>query len=94
MFGQHEEVASNDACLALPISSLLERKYSYMNIYVVASVLGDSGTAVKARNSVALIVETENNTELILETSVSISHPSAITGGRFIPGVPVLFSSM
>ena len=42
----------------------------------------------------ALIVGTENDTEIILEPSVSISHPSAITGGRFIPGVPVPYRTV
>ena len=42
----------------------------------------------------ALIVGTENDTEIILEPSVSISHPSAITGGRFIPGAPVPYRTV
>ena len=88
VFGQNEEESSNDAYLALPIISLPEGK-SYE--YIVASMRGDSGTAAQAKDSVALIVGTKNDTEIILEPSVVISHPYAPnqTGGDFISGTPV-----
>ena len=87
VFGQHEEVASNDAYLALPVIALPAGK---LYEYIVASTLGDSGTYVRAMDSVALIVGTENDTEVILEPSVVIPHPFAtITGRYFIPGTPV-----
>ena len=81
VFGQNEEISSNDAYLALPII-LLPAGKSYE--YIVASIRGDSGTATQARDSVALIVGTKNDTEIILEPSVVISHPYA-SGGNFIP---------
>ncbi len=88
VFGQHEEVASNDAYLALPIISLpAVRSYEY----IAASIFGDSGTVPQAKDSVALIIGTENDTEIILEPSVLIRHPFAPAdfGFRFIPGTPV-----
>ena len=87
VFGQHEEVASNDAYLALPIISLpAGRSYEY----IAASIRGDSGTVAQAKDSVALIIGTENDTEIILEPSVIISHPFAPTQPvGFIPGTPV-----
>ena len=93
VFGQHEEVASNDAYLALPII-LLPAGRSYE--YIAASILGDSGTVSQAKDSVALIIGTENDTEIILEPSVIIRHPfaPALTGGQFIPGTPVQFRTV
>ena len=90
VIGQHEEVASNDAYLALPI---IPRPVGTSYEYIAASILGDSGTVAQAKDSVALIVGTEDDTEIILEPSVLITHSfapaPAQTGGRFIPGVPV-----
>ena len=93
VFGQHEEVASNDAYLALPII-LLPTGRSYE--YIAASIFGDPGTNAQDKDSVALIIGTENNTEVILEPSVVIIHPfaPAATGGRFIPGAPVQFRNI
>ena len=85
VFGQNEEVASNDAYLALPIISLpAGRSYEY----IAASIFGDSGTVGQSKDSVALIIGTENDTEIILEPSVPITHPFAPIR-QFIPGVPV-----
>ena len=93
VFGQNEEIASNDAYLALPIVSLPAGN-SYE--YIVASILGDSGTARQAKDSVALIIGTQNDTEIILEPSVLITHPfaAAQTSGVFIPGIPVQFRTV
>ena len=87
VFGQHEEVASNDAYLALPVISLpAGRSYEY----IAASILGDSGTIGQAKDSVVLIIGTENNTEIILEPSVPISHSFApANSGVFFPGAPI-----
>ena len=87
VFGQHEEVASNDAYLALPII-LLPAGRSYE--YIAASIFGDAGTVAQAKDSVTLIIGTENDTEITLEPSRTIRHPlaPAVTRGRFIPGVP------
>ena len=86
VFGQNEQVASNDAYLALPII-LLPAGTPYE--YIAVSVRGDSGTAQQAKDSVALIIGTENDTWLIVEPSVVIQHPFASqTGGNFIPGTP------
>ena len=93
VFGQNEEVASNDAYLALPIISLpAGRSYEY----IAASIFGDSGTVTQAKDSVALIIGTENDTEIILEPSVLIRHHFAPTqsGGTFIPGLPVQFRTV
>ena len=93
VFGQNEEVASNDAYLALPvISQPAGTSYEY----IAASILGDSGTAAQAKDSVALIIGTENDTEIILEPSTIISHPfaPALTGNQFIPGAPVQFRAV
>ena len=87
LFGQHEEVGSSDAYLGLPVISR-PRGSSYE--YIVASVLGYSGSARQTKHSVALIVGTENDTEIILEPSVVIRHPFATrSGGRFGPGASV-----
>ena len=93
VFGQHEEVASNDAYLALPVISLpTGRSYEY----IAASILGDAGTVQQDKDSVALIIGTENDTEIILEPSVVIRHPFApvATGNQFIPGIPVRFRTI
>ena len=84
VFGQHEETASNDAYLALPII-LLPAGRSYE--YIAASIFGDSGTNLQAKVSVALIIGTENNTKIILEPSVPIAHTFAQLG-FFRPGIP------
>ena len=88
VFGQNEEVASNDAYLALP---LISRPAGSSYEYIAASVRGDSGTAQQAKDSVILVVGTENDTEIILEPSVLINHPfaSPLTGNNFIPGTDV-----
>ena len=92
VYGQNEEVASNDAYLALPIVS---RPAGSSYEYIAASILGDPGTAAQDKDSVALIIGTENDTEIILEPSVTISHPFATqTGGRFIVGAPVQFRTV
>ena len=93
VFGHHEEISSTDAYLALPII-LLPAGRSYE--YIAASLLGDSGTVARASDSVALIIGTQNDTEIIVEPSVLISHPfaPAQTGGQFIPGAAVEFRSV
>ena len=93
VIGQNEEVASNDAYLALPI---IPRPAGTSYEYIAASIFGDSGTVAQAKDSVALIVGTEDDTEIILEPSVLIRHPfaPAQTGGQFIPGVPVQFRTV
>ena len=86
VFGQHEEVASNDAYLALPVITLPGGR---SHEYIVASVHGDSGTTQQAKDSVALIVGTENDTEIIIKPSVVIPNglASAETGHQFVPEV-------
>ena len=84
VFGQHEEVASNDVYLAFPIIS---RPVGSSYEYIAASIHGDAGSTQQDKDSVALIIGTENDTEIILEPSVVISHPFATqTSGMFIPG--------
>ena len=93
VFGQHEELASNDAYLALPV---ILRSAGTSYEYIAASIFGDSGTIPQAKDSVALIIGTENDTEIILEPSVVIRHAfaPAATGRQFIPGIPVQFRTV
>ena len=93
VFGQHEETASNDAYLALP-NILLPAGRSYE--YIAASIFGDSGTDFQAKDSVALIIGTEDYTEIVLEPSFIICHPfaPAETSRLFLAGVPVQFRTV
>ena len=93
VFGQHEELASNDAYLALPV---IPQSAGTSYEYIAASIFGDSDSPSQSKDSVALIIGTENDTEIILEPSVLIRHPfaPAATGGQFIPGVPVQFRTV
>ena len=87
IFGQNEEIASNDAYLALPVVTLPAGR---PHEYIVASVYGDSGSIQQAKDSVALIVGTENDTEIIIKPSVIIPNgfAPAETGHHFVPGLP------
>ena len=84
VFGQHEEVASNDAYLALPIIS---RPAGSSYEYIAASVRGDQGYVKDAKDSVVLIIGTENDTRIIVESppqlSAGIIHSFAPIG-RFL----------
>ena len=93
IFGQNEQVGSNDAYLALPVITL-PGKRSYQ--YIVSSVNGDSGTVAQAKDSVALIVGTENDTELVINPSVIIRNgfAPAKTGYQFIPGAPASLNTI
>ena len=88
VFGQNEEQASNDAYLALPVVSLpAGRSYEY----IAASIRGDEGTAQQAKDSVALIIGIEDETEIIVE--IPLTNPVIITydettNSQFFPGVP------
>ena len=55
--------------------------------------MGDAGNVAQAKDSVALIIGTENDTEIMLEPSVLIRHAfaPAATANQFIPGAPVEF---
>ena len=91
VFGHHEEQASNDAYLGLPVVSLpAGRSYEY----IAVSIQGDEGTAVQAKDSVALIIGTENDTEIIVELPFDPFDPLIITyneanTSQFFPGTPV-----
>ena len=93
VIGQHEEEASNDAYLAL---SVIPQPPGISYEYIAASILGDAGTVSQSKDSVALIVGTEDDTEIILESSVVIRHPfaPAAIGGEFLPGTPVQFRTV
>ena len=89
VFGHNEEQASNDAYQGLPVVSLpAGRSYEY----IAASIRGDEGTAQQAKDSVALIIGTENDTEIIVEipftNPVIITYDEA-TNRQFFPGIPV-----
>ena len=90
VFGQHEEAASNDAYLAFPVVTLPAGR---SHEYIVASVYGDSGSAQQAKDSVALIVGTENDTEIIIKPSVTISNDLA-PSRLFIPAAPDYFNTI
>lgn len=82
VFGQHEQLGSNDAYAALPIVSLP----FVMNLeYILVSVFGDFGTTFRMKDSVGLIIGTEDNTKVTIVPSVSIQHKLAVFG-YFIPG--------
>ena len=83
VFGQNEEVASNDAYLALPIIS---RPTGSSYEYIAASVFGDQGQVQEAKDSVVLIIGTENDTQIIVEPAQQIGAgiPHALApNGRF-----------
>ena len=84
VFGQNEEVASNDAYLALPIIS---RPAGSSYEYIAASVYGDQGLVQEAKDSVVLIVGTENDTEIIVEPALQLTagipHSLAPNGSFF-----------
>ena len=88
VFGQNEEVASNDAYLALPIIS---RPAGSSYEYIPASVFGDQGNVQEAKDSVALIIGTENDTQIIVEPPPLSQVPAGIINslapfsGRFFP---------
>ena len=83
VFGQNEEVASNDAYLALPI---ILRPAGSSYEYIAASVHGDQGQVQEAKDSVVLIIGTENDTQIIVEPApqltAGIEHALA-PNGRF-----------
>ena len=89
VFGQNEEQASNDAYLGLPVVSLpAGRSYEY----IAASIRGDEGTVQQAKDSVALIIGTEDETEIIVE--IPLTNPVIITydeatSRQFFPGAPI-----
>ena len=88
VFGQNEEVASNDAYLALPIIS---RPAGSSYEYIAASVYGDQGEVSQAKDSVVLIVGTENDTQIIVEPPPLSQLPGGIVNSlapfatRFFP---------
>ena len=90
VFGQNEEVASNDAYLALPIIS---RPAGSSYEYIAASIFGDQGTAAQDKDSVALIIGTENDTEIIIEPSTTIINALSPIG-RFIAIAPIQFRTV
>ena len=87
VFGQNEEVASNDAYLALPIIS---RPAGSSYEYIAASVHGEQGSIQEAKDSVVLIIGTENNTQIIVEPPPLSQLPAGIVNSlapfrRFFP---------
>ena len=70
VFGQNEEVASNDAYLALPIIS---RPVGSSYEYIAASVFGDQGQIQEAKDSVVLIIGTENDTQILIEPAPQLT---------------------
>ena len=90
VFGQYEELGSNDAYVALPVVSLPFVK----NLeYILVSILGDRGTVAKMKDSVGLVIGTEDNTKLTIVPSVIISHGLSIIG-RFISVAPEQFRTI
>ena len=68
VFGQNEQLASNDAFLALPVSPIPRMR---RHEYILISIHGDSGTVSQDKDSVALIVGTQNGTEVIVLPSAT-----------------------
>ena len=87
VFGQNEQLASNDAynIIALPVVPLP----LVMNLEYVLVSVGDSGTPAGMKDSVGLIIGTEDNTELTIlpRTSIFIKHNLA-RYGFFVLGLP------
>ena len=84
VFGQNEQVASNDAYLALPIIS---RPAGSSYEYIAASVEGDQGNVQDAKDSVILIIGTENDTQILVELPARFQAGivnSLAPNGRFI----------
>ena len=76
VFGQHEELGSNDAYVALPVIRLP----FVMNFeYILVSVYGDTGTTFEMKDSVGLIIGTLDNTKVTIvpPRSVFIRHDLA-----------------
>ena len=68
VFGQNEQLASNDAFLALPVNPIPRvRRHEY----ILISTRGDFGSASQAKDSVALIVGTQNGTEVTILPSAT-----------------------
>ena len=87
VFGQNEEEGSNDAYLALPVATSPGRR---SHEYIVASIKGDSGTRKQGKDSVALIIGTENDTKIVIKPSVTIPNDfaPAVTSHQFLPIAP------
>ena len=87
VFGQNEQLASNDAynIIALPVVPLP----LVMNLEYVLVSVGDSGTPAGMKDSVGLIIGTEDNTGLTIlpRTSIFIKHNLA-RYGFFVLGLP------
>ena len=80
VFGQNEELGSNDAYVALPVVRLP----FVMNFeYILVSVYGDTGTAAKMKDSVGLIIGTEDNTEVTVVPSAAIPISHNLAPVRF-----------
>ena len=77
VFGQYEELGSNDAYVALPVVPLP----IVMNLeYILVSVYGDTGTGVTVKDSVGLIIGNEDDTHVTIVPSVTIEHKLAHLG--------------
>ena len=88
VYGQYEKITgSNDAYLALPVVTL---PGVGSHEYIVASFKGNSDNTSLAIGSVALIIGTENDTEIVIEASDVIHNAfaPAATDYQFVPGVP------
>jgi len=87
VYAQHEELASNDGYLALPIITLLPE--GRIHEYIVVSFRGADSTGDEAAgiDSVALIIGTENDTQLTvippLTIATGISYPGSPLGSFF-----------
>ena len=86
VFGHYEEFGSNDAYVALPVVPLP----IVINFeYILVSVYGDIGNTLDMKDSVGLIIGTENNTEVTIVPpgSVFIRHNLA-PWGLFFASLP------
>ena len=88
VFGQNEEVASNDGYVALPI---IPRPAGSSHEHIGTSVHGDAGTALEAKDSAILVVGTENDTQIIVEPPPLLQLPAGVMHafGRSFPTLPV-----
>ena len=70
VFGQNEQLGSNDAFLALPVNPIPRERHQE---YILISLCGDFGTASESKDSVALIIGTQNKTEVTILPSATVS---------------------
>ena len=86
VFGQNEQLASNDAFLVLPVNPIPRVRRQE---YILASVHGDSGSVSQSKDSVALIIGTQDETKVTIlpSTKLRVIENSLAPQNFFVNGV-------